>query len=406
MRNFSYFVAKQTNHKQKAGFSSAIGTIAIASVALGLAATIITFSIFFGFRNEIQEKILGLAGHIRITKFDLNNSYEEAPIRLDANIYRQAYELPFIQHIQPTANKAGLLKTANDMLGVLLKGVSPAYDSTRFLRHLKYGRFLNFSNTSTSLEIILSQHIANKLRVQINDDLFMYFVQNPPRARKLKVVGIYETGIEEFDELVIYGDLKLIQQLNAWGDSLVGSFEIYIKNFDKLEQNFDTIYEVMDYDLNIKKVTQHFQHYFDWFIMLNRNVYILLTIILFVALFNMVSITLILIMERTNMIGMLKALGASNWQVQQVFIYKGIFLVAKGLLLGNFIGIGLGLLQHYFHLIPLDYHTYYMHHVPIQFDWSMVLLLNLLITALLSLILLVPSTIISQISPIKSIRFS
>jgi lipoprotein-releasing system permease protein len=244
------------------------------------------------------------------------------------------------------------------------------------------------------------------MRLKTGDSLLMFFVQYPPRFKKLAIKGIYETGLEELDDQVIIGDIKLNQNLNNWADTLVGGYEIYIKNFSQLDEVSQKVFEVMDYDMQLEKITDKYLQIFDWLTLLRRNVRIFLVLILFVACFNMVSTIFIMIMERTNMIGLLKALGARNDQVHAIFIYNGLFIILRGMLFGNLIGLGFCALQYYFKLIPLDPENYYMSSVPIEWNWLMIVLLNLLIFVMISLVLVIPVFIISRISPIKAIKFN
>ncbi len=373
---------------------------------MGIAVMIVSYLIFFGFKSQIQDKLFSLAAHIRITKFDLNNSYEERPISANSTIYERARSMPEIDRVQRTASKAGLLKTDSAVMGIVMKGVTSDFDSVRFKQHLTSGHFITLNGDEAyAKQVLLSQRIANQMRLTAGDSAVIYFIQDPPRFRKVRIQGIYDTGIEEFDDILVYGDLGLIQRLNSWGDTLIGSFEIFVKDFSHLDKVFEEVYAETDYDKYVERVTDKYQHYFDWFIMLNRNVVIFMGIILSVAMFNMISIMFIMIMERTSMIGTLKSFGATNGQVRNIFLKKGMKLVLWGLFYGNLLAICFGLAQKYLKIIPLDYETYYMHAVPIKFDWTVILLLNCLVLVISLIILLVPTAVISRISPIKAIRF-
>ena len=253
--------------------------------------------------------------------------------------------------------------------------------------------------------MVVSRKIANYLKLQSGDEVLIYFVQSPPRFRRLQIVGVYETGLEEFDEKIILGDLNLIRRINNWPDSVSGGLEVFISDTDQLEKAEQDLFNAVDVDIYVDKVSDRFVQIFDWLNHLNRNVVILLTIILFVTGTSIISIMLILIMERTQMIGVLKSLGSSNRLISRIFILNGLQLVSKGLLWGNGIGIMLGLIQYYFKIIPLDATNYYMHHVPIEFDVMTLFWLNLMILALIGLTLLIPVSIISRVQPVKAIRF-
>ena len=382
-----------------------IHKIAIASIGIGLGIMIISFLILKGFQLKIQDKIISFGGHLQVTKFTLSRSYEEDPISKDLALFKDYSEYEYIDHIQEYANKAGLLKANEEVEGIVLKGVSSSFDMTKFEQNIVAGKFPDLSQDKSVNDIMVSQNIADKLNLNIGEDAILYFIQNPPRVRRLTVSGIYETGMEDFDEKIILGDIRLIQRINNWPDSLVGGFEIFLTDFDKADHYQSVLEDVVGYELYIEKISDKFAEIFDWLSLLNRNVVIFLSLTLFVASFNMVSILLILIMERTQMIGVFKGLGAANKLIRRIFIYNGMRLIAKGLLLGNVIGISFGFLQSKFEFLTLDPKSYYMEFVPIEWNWGIIILLNVMTFAMVSLALTIPTMIISTISPIKSIRF-
>jgi lipoprotein-releasing system permease protein len=404
-KNFSLYIAKRIRARNGTNFSSLISKIAIGSIATGIAVMIISFAIFQGYTTAIQEKIFSFSGHIRASKNVTNNSYEDFPVSLTYYLYAHALEIPGIKHIQLYSQKPGMLKTDNEIMGVVMKGIGRDFDPALFEPNLEEGTLPDLSGEQYTHDVVLSRKIANKLLLNLHDSVSMYFLQDPPRVRKLRVCGIYNTGIEEFDHLLIVGDNRLIQRLNNWADSLVGGFEIYIEDFSKIDEVFEVVWEEMDFELGIMKVTDRYVQFFDWFIMLNRNVFVFLFVILFVACFNIVSITLIMIMERTNMIGLLKALGATNQQVRKIFIFNGYRMLWRGLLIGNAIGLTFCWLQGKFKLIPLNQENYYMDAVPILIDPWIVLLLNVTLVVLVMMILLFPTFVISRIEPIRAIKF-
>lgn len=382
-----------------------IHKIAIASIGIGLAIMIISFLILKGFQLNIQQKIISFGGHLQVTKFTLSQSYEEDPISKELALFQDYSEYPYIDHIQEYANKAGLLKANEEVEGVVLKGVSSTFDLQNFKPNIIKGEFPDLKVPSTSLDIMISQNIADKLSLAPGDDALLYFIQNPPRARKIHVCGIYETGMEDFDDKIVLGDIRLVQDINNWPDSLVGGFEIFLSDFNNIDYYEAVLEDVVGYELYIEKISDKFAEIFDWLALLNRNVVIFLSLTLFVACFNMVSILLILIMERTQMIGVFKALGATNKIIRKIFVYNGMRLIGKGLLLGNAVGIAFGVIQSKFQLFTLDPKSYYMEFVPISWDWPTIVLLNVLTFVMISLVLTVPTMIISKVSPIKSIRF-
>ncbi|PWJ44318.1 ABC transporter permease [Sediminitomix flava] len=403
----SNFIAKRISDQKVGNFSSLISRIAVGSIALGIATLLLSFTIFEGFRATIQDKIFALSGHILIEKFSLNQSMEESPIDLnDSELYLAKDTISEIEHLQVFAHKWSILKHEEEVTGILLKGVSQDFDSIRLQGSLVEGRFPNLASDKYSKEIVVSRRIADKMGLSLGDKVILFFIQQPPKARPLHIVGIYETGIEDFDDRVAIGDIRLVQRINGWNDNIVGGMEIFVSDFDLLDQDYEAISEVTDLDLIPIKISEEFSHFFDWFTMLNKNVIVFMSIILVVVLFNIISITLILIMERTNMIGSLKAIGANNWQIRKIFMYNGSRILLKGLLLGNVLGFTLALLQKYGKIIPLDPETYYMSYVPITFKWSIVIGVNALVAILVIAIQLIPTSIISRLSPIKVIKFS
>lgn len=403
--NFSLFIAKRIRSQKGSSFSKVITRIAIGSIALGIAALIVSMAIFEGFKQTILDKIVSQTGHIQILKFDMNNSFETSPLSTQRDFYKQLENQDYISHIQPYTQKPVLLRTDEDLMGLVLKGIDKSYDTLSFKKNLIEGRFIVFDTSNYSKEIIISQNIKDKLRLKVGDDLLAFFLQDPPRQRKLEVVGVYQTGIEDFDERLVYCDQALLQRLNDWGDTLVGGYEVFLKDFDDIDSVYETIEAESDYDMYLQKVTNTYAHFFEWFSMVNKNVTIFMSVILFVALFNVVSVLLILITERVTMIGMLKALGATNTQVLSIFFQNGLVILWKGILIGNVIGLLFCFIQDKFKLIPLDIETYYMNSVPISWNIPLILMLNFVIIVLVLFILWIPSFFISRIKPIRAIRF-
>ena len=404
--NLPYFISKKISRAESKSFSSIINKIAIASIAVGLAVMMISFLILDGFRREVKDKIYSFSGHIQVTKYSLDNSMQEEPISVNNPLYQQPERFGFVDHVQVFSHKAGLLKTQDEVLGAFLKGVGTDFDSTQFKRNISRGQFIRFDSSRYSTDVLISQKIANTLLLDTGDDVRMYFIDPPNnRVRKLHVRGIYDTGIEEFDDQVVMGDIRLIQRLNNWPDSLVGGFEVFLTDSRQVDRAEEVLQGELDYSLFVEKVSEKYVQIFEWLDLINNNVVVFLALILFVACFNIVSILLILIMERTQMIGILKALGAKNRQIRRIFTYNGMLLIVKGMLIGNAIGIGFGLLQSRFKIIPLDPENYYMDFVPIQWNFLTIVLLNLLTFVVVGLVLGIPTIVISRITPIKAIRF-
>ncbi|HEY5825591.1 MAG TPA: FtsX-like permease family protein [Cyclobacteriaceae bacterium] len=404
--NLSYFIAKRISREQKEGFSSIINVIAIVTIAIGLGACIISFLIMTGFQETVKEKIYSFSSHLRVTKFTMSNATEEQPFFYNIDLYNHPEKYPMVDHVQEYAQKAGLIKTDDEVMGVVFKGVGKSFDVNRFKENLVEGEFLHLPDSGYAREILLSKTIAGKLKIKTGDEIMVHFFQNPPRLRRLKVSGLYETNLSEyFDGKMIIGDIRLIKRLEDWADSVAGGLEVYVKDINHVDADMEFIGESMDYDLYIEKTSDTYVQVFEWLDLVSRQVVILLVIILIVVCVNIISVVLILVMERTQMVGMLKALGAKDKLVRSVFVYNGINLILKGLLFGNLLGLGLCYLQSQFHFIRLNAKDYYMSYVPIGWNWEAVIFLNILVFVIVTLVLLLPTAIVSRINPIKAIRF-
>lgn len=403
--NLSYFISKRISRK-KESFSSVIHKIAVASIAVGVAATVIAFLILKGFQNTVKRRVYSFSGHILVNKITMNNSVEETPMSYNIPLYNDPSRFPFVDHVQEFAHKPGLIKAGGELLGVVVKGVGKSFSLDRFKQDMVDGRFINFPDSGYSNDVLLSKSIAGKLSVKTGDDIVIAFFQDPPRLRKLHVCGLYETNLSDmFDDQVVIGDIRMIARLNNWTDSIAGGLEVFVKNPAQMDQDAEAISESMDYDLTAQSVSERYQNVFEWLDVLSRQVNILLTIILGVVCVNMISVVFILVMERTNMIGVLKALGAKDGLIRRVFIHSGVDLILKGLLWGNALGLGLCYLQYRFHFIKLNAHDYYMSYVPISWQWGLVLWVNVLTLVIITVVLTFPTAVITRISPIKAIRF-
>ena len=405
--NIEYFISKRlfTAKEKNNSYTRPILRIAILAIALSLAVMLISVMVVTGFKNDISSKIIGFGSHITISNFINNQSYNSEPIGLKQDFYPSMNDVQGIKNINVFATKAAIIKTKDDIYGVVLKGVSSDYDWSFFNDNLVDGDVLNIDNVIRSNDILISEEVANLLGLDVSDDLVMYFVQDPPRVRKFNIKGIYNTAMVDFDELYVLGDIRHIQALNSWGDTLVGGFEIAINNFDEIEEITKIIYDRIPYDLDAQSIKERTPQIFDWLDLQDMNVRVILILMLVVGVMNMTTALLILILERTRVIGILKALGATNWSVRKVFLYSAMDLIIKGLLIGNAIAMIFALLQKSFSLISLDPEIYYMDTVPINFDFTQILMLNIGTVIICYLVLIIPSVIITKITPIKAIRF-
>jgi lipoprotein-releasing system permease protein len=407
---FPSFIARRIRNNEAGSFSATVSRIGVASIAIGVAVGIISFAVLIGFKQTIQQKVFLFGAHINITAFAQGNTYEEGALNVKNPVADALKTMPEISHWQAVAKKSGILKTADEIKGVLLKGVGKDYDWSLFRNSLVEGRLIGSNDSSSikygySSEILISRKIAAQLRLKSGDDVIMYSLQDPPRPRKLRVSGIYDTEMEEFDDHLIIGDLRLVQRLNGWGPDSIGTYEVYLNDFEKLDDVSLQLKKVLPPAVYLQKVTDTFRQLFDWLVLLDRNTAVFLTLILFVACFNMISILLVMIMERTPLIGLLKTLGSPNKQIRMVFLRVGLHMVKKGLLIGNAVGLTFCWLQHQFNIIPLDPVNYNMDTVPIIFDWGTFLLINIITVVVSALILMIPTMIITRIQPIKALLF-
>jgi lipoprotein-releasing system permease protein len=404
--NFSSFVASRLTFQSKRTFSKLIVRIAILGITLGLGVMILSLAIVKGFKREIQGKVRGFAGDIQITKLDNNFSYENSPFMVDSSFVTKAKALPLVKEIMPYATKPGIIKANGEIEGVVLKGVDKTYDWGIFKNTLLAGNFIDFADSAAAQkQIMISNYTASRLKLKVGDSFLMYFVQEPMRTRKFNIVGIYNVGVEDVDKTFVIGNLAIIQRLNNWTHREAGGYEVQTNDFDKLKQAGIDLNNILPTYLRLYTVDEIYPTIFEWLKLLDVNTQVMLILMTIVAVINMISALLIMILERTAMIGMFKALGATNWNIQSIFLYNAAYLVGVGLLLGNLLGVGLSWFQQSTHFFKLDEASYYMKFVPIELHATDVLLLNLGTLVICLLILLLPSMLVSKISPVKAIRF-
>lgn len=404
--NLPLFIARRITFNSKRTFSKLIVRIAILGIMLGLAVMILSVAIVKGFKSEIREKVRGFSGDIQIAKLDLNTSYENTPFSISAAELKKISSHPGIDYVQAFATKPGIINAKNEIEGVVLKGVDKNYNWNYFRKILIKGKVIDFSDTLRSrTQILISKYTADRLNLKVGDDFLMYFVENSLRKRKFKIAGIYNLGVEEVDKTFVIGDIGLIRSLNKWEPSRVGGYELRVKDFNNLDETANRVYEDLDIALKSFTVKEYYPTIFEWLSLLDVNTQVILVLMMAVAVINMISALLIMILERTNMIGILKALGDTNWNVRKIFLYNAAYLIGLGLFLGNVLGIGLGIFQESTHFFTLDQASYYVSFVPVQLEIGDILLLNAG-TLLISLIVLLgPSLLVTRISPLKAISF-
>ncbi len=407
--NTPLFIARKISSLNKKSFSSPILKIGISGIALGVAVMIISMAIVTGFQNQIRDKVIGFGAHIQINKYDFNTSYESDPISKHQSFYPSLDTIKGVSHIQVYAYKAGIIKTTDYIQGIVLKGIGDDFDWSFFQDKLIEGESLDLTNTKKSNNVIISKTLAKKLKLSINDDLRIYFISNEfsrPRGRKFLIAGIYETGLGELDNLFILADIRHIQKLNNWTNDQVAGFEVLLNDFSSLDEINHKIYRIIGYDLMSTTIKTVYPQIFNWLGLMDMNVIIILVLMIMVSVITIISILLIIILEHTKTIGILKAMGANNALIRKIFIYNTIKIGGKGILIGNLIGISICLLQLYFGILKLDQESYYLNSVPINFSIITIIIINFATLFVCSLMLIVPSVIISRVSPIKAIQFS
>ena len=412
--NLELFIARRlVTGKQSRGLvSRSLVNITTFGISLGLAVMIVSVSVVTGFKNQVSDKVVGFGAHLQIENFDSNSSYETNPISDKQDFIKDIRALPGIKHIQTFAIKPGIIMTREDFQGVVMKGVGKDYDWSFFKKNLIEGRLPKIGD-SISNEMLVSVSIARMLKLKAGQDVAMYFVQQTRKMRRMHISGIYETGLAEFDKIYVIADIRQIRQLNDWAPDQITGFEISITDFDDLAQMKHKVHNIMGLTLQnngsallLTSIVDKNPQIFDWLNLQNLNVWVILIIMILVAGCIMTSGLLILILERTKMIGLLASLGARSANIRKIFLYQAGFLILRGLFWGNLIGIGLCAIEYHFHLIRLDQASYYISSVPVDFSLTLIGALNLGTLTVIMLLLLLPSLIISKISPAITLRYN
>ena len=362
-----------------------------------------------GLQQKIRDKVSAFNGHIIISNYDNNQSEVTLnPISKKQDFYPNYNAVPEVVHIQAIATKAAIIRTATAFEGVILKGVGADYKWKNIKEYIVSGKLPDFSK-SLNQEVVISQSLANKLNLNVGDSFNAFFLkegQNQlPNMRRFKITGIFNSGFQDFDATYIIGDIRHIQRINKWRTDQVGAFEIFINDFTKIKEIGKKVYEQTPATLDTKTIIEKYGYIFDWLKLFDLNIIIILAIMIIVATINMVVALLVLILERTKMIGILKALGANNTSVRTIFLYNALYLIVRGLFWGNLIGVSLLVIQKYFGIIRLNPESYYVNQAPVAINLGYILLLNLLTVTVCFLVLLIPSYIITKISPVKAISF-
>lgn len=410
--NFEFFIAKRIIRSKdyKSSISAPIIKIAITAIALGMIMMLVSIATGVGLQQKVREKVSAFNGDIIISHFDTNFSNDsQNPISINQPFYPVFEEIPEIKHIQITALKGGIIRTETDFEGVVVKGVGDDYNWQYFEEFLREGRLPEYGETLND-EILLSEYISKRLDLKIGDKVITYFFDEeskdrPLRPRGFTLVGIYNSGFQEFDASYLIADIRHIQRLNRWEEDQIGAFELFVTDFKKIQEIGNKVYYNVDSTLDTQTIRDKYYTIFEWLDLFDFNIALIIGIMILVAGINMITALLVLILERTKMIGILKSLGSSNWSIRKVFIYNAVYLIGVGLFWGNLIGIGLLLAQKYLKLFPLNPDTYYVTEAPVYLDLGYILMLNAGTFLLCLLMLLIPSYIITKISPVKAIRF-
>lgn len=409
--NYELFIAKRiiAAKEYKSSISAPIIKIAIIAIAMGLVIMMIAMATGLGLQTKIREKLSGFNGHIQITNFDNNNSeITLIPVSTEQDFYPEFKTVADIKNVQKYATKAGIIRTETDFEGIVFKGIGADYDWSFFKDYLIAGELPNYTE-EVSTEVIISKEISDRMQIQLGDQFNIFFVKEDPNKapwlRVVKAVGIYKSDFQEFDESFVIGDIRHIQRMNRWKDNEVGGFEVLLEDFDDIDEKTVEVYEETTSTLNTQSIVEKYVDIFEWIGLFDTNIFLIILFIILVAGINMSTALLVLILERTQMIGILKALGSTDKSIKKLFLYNAGYLILKGLFWGNLIGLAILLFQKYFGIVSLNPENYYVSQAPVVIDLGQMILLNIGTLVLCLTMLLLPTLIISKINPSKSIKF-
>ena len=415
--NANLYIARRifSAKENRNNLSHRIVNIALFGIVLGLVVLILSIAIVTGYKSEVGRKVIGFGSHLQIVTLDSNQSFETNPISQNQPFLQELKNMEGIRHVQIFATKPGIIRTGDEIQGVVLKGIGPDFDWSFFQENKVAGVPFQVQDTIRSNKVWVSKQLADQLKLKRGDNLTMFFVPESeavPRERKFQLAGIYKTSLEEFDRMFVLVDINHIRKLNNWTNDEVSGFEILVNDFKKLSEHEKAVRNLLLRNtkpeapvLQVVSIKDKYRHIFDWLSLLDMNVWVILILMVLVAGFNMVSSLLVIILERTQMIGILKAMGARNWSIRKVFLYFSVLLILKALVLGNILGIGICLIQKYTHILKLDPSSYFLEYVPINLNVWYMILLNVGTVLITILMLLVPSYFITKVSPEKTIRF-
>jgi len=407
MASLEHLLAHRLMQNREKKTSRSIVKLSVIGIAVCLLIIIIALSVTSGYRNAIEQKVVDMGAHIRISRMEQNYSYDQRPFQPDAQLMKQLEQNPDIQHVQRVATQCGVVKTDDQVEGIVLKGIDPSFSWKIFSHNLIKGDTLQLAGDTLTKGILISQTLAQKLKLGIGDKVRAYFWNDGKKFdRPFFVRGIYSTGLPEYDERFILGDIRHVRKISGWEADDIGSLEILLYDYDKIEEVGEFVHQNISYDLKAETIKDIFPDIFQWTDLFDTNVIVLLAITLFVCVITLISTFFIIILEQTSTIGTLKALGMTTPRIRRVFMWVGMRLILIGMVLGNGIGILLCLLQKYLHIIKLDVTSYYVPYIPIEFNPSHLILVNAGVLLVCLLVLLIPATFVSRrISPINAIKF-
>ncbi len=404
---FDFFIARRISYRSQRSFSKVIIRIASGAIMLSLAIMLISDSIYTGFQSEIKDKITGFAASVLISKTNSDFTFENEPVPYDAAFVKKVKALPNVKHIQVFATKPGIVKFKNDNEGAVLKGVGKDFDWSFIKSHLLEGRIINMPDSDVSTEIVIPKALSDKLDIKLNDKIVMGFVQNPPRVRKFTVVGIFETGVEEIDKVFILTDIRQIQKLNSWPEeeNFYGGYEVSVKNNELADETSDQISDLGNLSLQSRSIRDRYPQMYDWLNLISANTYIILFLMLVVAIINMSTALIVMILERTQMIGIFKSMGAKNSLIQRIFMINASKVIVTGIVLGNILGLGFLFLQANTHFIKLVQENYYLAYVPVNFNWVHIVVINIGAFVICTIAMMLPALFILNVKPSTALRF-
>ncbi|TNJ43570.1 ABC transporter permease [Tamlana fucoidanivorans] len=410
--NYEFFIAKRIigSKAYKSSISAPIIKIGIAAIAIGIVVMMVAIATGIGLQQKIRDKVVAFNGHVVITNYDSNNSLESIfPISKEQEFYPEFKTVEGVKHIQAVASKFGVIRTTTDFEGAYLKGVGADYDWDFFKEFLIAGRLPDYTNKRNE-DVLVSEYLANRLGFKVHDTFQMVFAKDDPEKLPniitYNIVGIYNSGFQDFDASYVIGDIRHLQRINRWENNQVGSFEVFIEDYDDLETKGKEIYQNTPSTLNTQTIEDKYYSIFEWIKIFDKNIYGIIGIMILIAGINMITALLVLILERTQMIGILKALGSNNWSIRKLFLYNASYLILLGLFWGNVLGLGILFVQKYLKLFQLDPSVYYVTEAPVYISFWYILCLNIGTLVLCVLMLLLPSYIVTKISPVKAIRFT